>query len=119
MARVDLDYGVRWGRLVCTEVGIEWKSDIREEFGGDIARQCKYYELRCDCGREFRVWKSGFPGKRKMRDCGCGLADEDGVNVFVKWRIPSAILMRLGEFPNVNRAAVDALRRGLGMDVEG
>lgn len=72
--RADLNVGDRWGRLSCTREGAE--DYVVNEW--EKRKDWAYVVLRCDCGREVKVWKHEWAGRRKMMDCGCGLHVQDG-----------------------------------------
>jgi len=63
----------RWGTLQLINI----QEHIRrvEQSGGWEEFPDVQLTLICHCGKEFTVWQSEFPGKRKMKDCGCGMAE--------------------------------------------
>lgn len=107
----DLIVGGRWGRLLAVETGIaehdldEWQS-LREEF----------MLMRCDCGKEFKIWSSEWKGKRKMKDCGCGLSALDGLTVIKCISMPAGIWAKIKTCADqkgltVSKAIVDLIIR--------
>jgi hypothetical protein len=60
-----------WGHLILVEEGADplWARGPKGRYrtGEDGPT---WWDLRCLCGKEFRIWKSEFPGRSVMRDCG-------------------------------------------------
>jgi len=63
--------GNRWGAL--TLLGKEWEPLILKGPQGNYIADPQHrlmLHLRCDCGREIKIAKDEFPGRRHMRNCG-------------------------------------------------
>lgn len=112
-----LEPGSRWGRLTFVEQTFE----PRVYDNGTIRyvdQNCQRYVFLCECGQKFRVWASEWKGKRHQKDCGCGLADEDGLSVNVCASIPVGLRRDLQKAAHetgrsLSRTIVDLLRAGL------
>lgn len=44
----------------------------------------RYYVFKCQCGKKHKVSMNQFPGKRMMRDCGCGIGGDVGGTSMVR-----------------------------------
>ena len=90
MAKGYLYSGAKWGHLKCQEVksGFLTAGNATDGFRSRLAVT---YELLCSCGKQISVRATQFPGKRLMRDCGCGVADEDYRSVNIKASVPLRI----------------------------
>lgn len=69
--KAQLRPGAAWSALTCTDVRIVRKTKtlgpgITETF--DIVT----YDLECQCGKRLSMSAADFPGRRHMKDCGCG-----------------------------------------------
>lgn len=85
MPVAEINIGDRWGRLTCIDAG---KRDRVWAEMGMIDEKQPYVALQCDCGEQFEVWVKDFAGKRKTKDCGCGMADDDTAYVVVALSLP-------------------------------
>lgn len=74
LAEVTFDMlkeGDKWAAVIV--IGNEMTSEQVTHRGVTETVMFRVLEFRCDCGEPI-VMKSGdFPGRRKMRDCGCGI----------------------------------------------
>ena len=53
------------------------------------------YQLKCECGKTWTVFEDKFKGRRKVRDCGCGIADEDDLRSALTLAIPLSVVKKL------------------------
>jgi len=69
--------GMQWGpmRVVKSEI-----VERDEELGPGVKMRWKdeRFMLQCECGKTWWVWKKDWKGKRAVKDCGCGLAAQEG-----------------------------------------
>lgn len=88
--------GDRWGRMRCVDI---FEKEHERDYGDGVVETWKLetYRLACECGKELEIQKREFIGKRKYKDCGCGLSKNDGVTVTVMATMPLAIRHMLGE----------------------
>jgi hypothetical protein len=68
--------GDRWGKLELTDIYTDNVKTVRNGVTDIIPSL--FYELTCKCGKTKSISSGMFPGRRKMRDCGCGSADNGG-----------------------------------------
>lgn len=110
--RPNIKVGDRWA---CLTIISEGNSEL-EAYEG---RGRNYYVLRCLCGHEFRQFRHEWPGKRQLRDCGCGIADErEGVIVNVSVNMPLKVRLDVKEYADrqdtsFSRAASELMQYGL------
>lgn len=80
--------GDRWGRMRCLEI-----ISVREERqfdGGTDSYPVVGYRCVCDCGVEVERKAKEFR-KREYRDCGCGIAKDDGAKVLMSITVPLSV----------------------------
>ena len=67
--------GDGWASLPCLAI----QTDLKRTTEGSVVieRWEKTIYLACKCGREYTLPFRHFTGKRKIRDCGCGLSSLD------------------------------------------
>lgn len=92
--QLSLNEGERWGQLHCIRVwnDIETK---RNEFGLEETVVTPKAKIRCNCGREFEIRIALFPGKRRLKDCGCGLSIRAAARTVLTAYLPVTTLHRL------------------------
>ncbi len=73
---MQMRVGDRWGRLTLTDIYTEIVETRHN--GVTDSTPTQFYEVRCECGSTKVLSKSSFPGRRKMRDCGCGTGVSGG-----------------------------------------
>lgn len=112
----------RWARLKC--VGIEARETAEEHedaSGNKYPTGCFWsdtvYVLLCECGKTVEIGKSKFMGKRTVKDCGCGIGDEDAI-VLISLTIPLRLKKALTQYADANgmkvsHAAVRTMDAGL------
>ena len=118
MAKSVLEVGSTWNRVKCIEV---FHSDVIREYDGvkDVYSNVTQYRLECDCGKVWTVEASRWLGKRRTKDCGCGMADDDGMHVVYSFALPYEMLVamkvaaRRDTVGNLNQWAIRALRTAL------
>lgn len=100
-----LTEGERWGRVTVTRC--EWIDRPPVEVDGDMVfpRDLRYTFL-CECGRIFARWDHEFPGKLKVKDCGCGLAVKDRGAVPSSYSIPQGLLTKLRAYAAAHRMKI-------------
>jgi len=109
---VVLRKGDRFGCLTLTSCG-------KRLFAQDgIEDRLDWMELTCLCGKTIALWASRFPGKRKLKDCGCGRSSRDHSYVVVGVSLPletreDVERFRQAEGLSFSRAIVELVRRGL------
>lgn len=108
--------GCRWGQLHCVAQESELKSVGNAQDG---YRQCTAlrYTVQCACGKQFQIWASEFPGKRLMRDCGCGLGNAQTVSMRIGMPLDVIEIIRLyraeeGNTMSSNVAIADLIKEG-------
>lgn len=113
-----LEVGTKWGRLEC--VKIEKREDgVRDPDGNVFASFVfEMYTFKCECGKQFEMTEESWPGKRAMKDCGCGLSDNDGAHVFFNFTGPLAIREAVTVYKkkyevSFSRACVELLQKGI------
>jgi hypothetical protein len=79
--------------------------------------------LRCSCGGELAVWKSDWPGRRMVRDCGCGVALLDGRIVSACVSMPLRVKLAVGKHArqrgtSFSRAVQDLVEAGLAAETK-
>lgn len=70
--------GETWGALHCTDT-----ENIKRVLDDGAVKETSHedqYHLVCACGKEFTIWADDFPGRKSMKDCGCG-ASAPTINV--------------------------------------
>lgn len=67
-----ISVGDSWGKLVVERV---WEED-ESQLDGAVTYTYpeRFAALRCSCGNEVTIRVKDFPGRRNLRDCGCGAA---------------------------------------------
>ncbi|HEX6825461.1 MAG TPA: hypothetical protein VF077_04010 [Nitrospiraceae bacterium] len=63
-----------WGALTVTGITEKWREVQISDGLTEEVRDYRLY-MRCDCGKTVEMFKSEFPGKKEMRDCGCGVGN--------------------------------------------
>lgn len=98
MPKGQITLGSSWGRLRCVDITRESRSVGTGDYDGFQERQSIQYLLHCGCGNEFTVWASDFSGKRYVKDCGCGIAQNDGLGVDIKIRVTMDVMNIMREY---------------------
>jgi hypothetical protein len=64
--------GDTWGYVRVTDIRME----TRHSHDGAVSARWgeKTIHLKCQCGKEFSLPYEKFPGRRALKDCGCGIA---------------------------------------------
>lgn len=88
--------GDRWARMKCIGVD-EVEKWLEFEGGGKENYYVKVYRLVCECGKEVEVTEKEFNGKRKVKDCGCGVGKDDGATVVMSITVPLSVRRLIGE----------------------
>lgn len=112
--------GNKWARLECLDIE---KAEIELKFEGVIeTRVVSAFKIRCDCGNVLLVEKLAFKGKRLMRDCGCGIGQEQGKVIVMSFSTKEGVRDRLIKLAGVHGASlswtINELLR-VGLDMEG
>jgi hypothetical protein len=110
--KADLAVGTRWGRLTAVGMIEAWK-----EMEYEKVKELQMM-LKCDCGKEITVWESEWKGKKRLRDCGCGLSTLDGVSVIKCVSLPVGIWQKLKVYADqngltVSKAYADLILKGV------
>lgn len=113
-----LEAGTKWGRLECIKV--EKREDGLKDPDGNIFAEFTFevYTFQCECGKQFEMTEEAWPGKRAMKDCGCGMSDNDGANVFFNFTGPLAVREAVTAYKKAHgvsfsRACVELLQKGI------
>ncbi len=119
---LELKVGERWPRVeVLKAERIETK-EVTEDQNGNLYETGSFYsnlvyDLKCDCGKEFRVDHDDFRGKRKVKDCGCGIGNEDMI-VFIGLSLPMRVRKLLTDYADEqemkhSHAAIKVIEQGV------
>jgi hypothetical protein len=86
--------GDKWGKLRITKIYSEIAT-VKTP-GRTDNLPILFYEFQCECGKVKTIVASTFPGRRKMRDCGCGWAAPCGAGratgAFIDLKLYDAIV---------------------------
>lgn len=110
--------GDRWGRMRCSRIEQD-SEEIQFEGGGVERWPVTVYVCACDCGNEVSFKPKEFR-KREHRDCGCGLAEDEGGKILMSVTIPDKIRRKLRTWAkentngNISVAITEILREFLG-----
>ncbi len=81
-----------WGALTLLDIRDE-RVRIPRRAGFDMVT-VTVLDLECECGKRWTMNASEFEGKRKRRDCGCGLAAIRHVNISAYIQHPTASALK-------------------------
>lgn len=115
--------GQKWGSVTCLEVADETKRIMLDDgsghmyYSGDSVRTV-LYKLKCDCGKLFEVDKEEYKGKRRTRDCGCGMGRTEGRSTIFTVSVSEGTKRALEDFADDEEMSLSAvtqktLRAGL------
>lgn len=120
--------GEKWARVQCLRVDVrsepEYAFDTRGgKYETGVFSSESFYQFKCECGKEFELAADQFHGKRRLKDCGCGLGESD-VAVFVGVTMPLKLRRILNQYAvehgvGMSHATVrliEAGLRGVGVD---
>ena len=121
-----LKCGGQWARLKCLDVKTGIRIEEQDLGAVKVEREVRteVYVLQCECGRQFEVDAEKFAGKRTVKDCGCGLADLDGVTDVLVCRLRLEAVVSIRRLAadtaggNVSLAVCRLLRKGMDMEVK-
>ena len=111
--------GDRWNRVQCIDISSVERTVPWIGGGGSDIFELEVLTLKCECGKEFTIDKRDFPGKRRVKDCGCGIGFEDGVPIVRAVSMPLELWRQVKEYAedqyiwNFSAAASALLRSGL------
>lgn len=63
--------GNTWAAITVIDLYEEDKK-VQESPGITATYKVEMVEFRCECGAEWSIEQDAFPGRRKLKDCGCG-----------------------------------------------
>lgn len=113
-----METGTSWARLRCVKaevVTIQIRDGDGRPFDSYDEAQ---YDFECDCGKKFSMSADVWPGKRKMKDCGCGISVDDGVIVVYNFTGPLHLRREIEKYQksrglSFSRACVEVMREGV------
>lgn len=88
--------GDAWGRLKVVEI-VQRVIERDTGDGGFEQYTASVAVLECDCGERVDCEVKLFPGKRRVRDCGCGLSERDGMQVGFSATLPVGLIEEVRE----------------------
>lgn len=119
MAKGLITVGTRFGRMQCTDI-VQKDYYIGESDNGVAVKypDHAHYIFKCDCGTTVERAEITWKGKRAEKDCGCGLAFQDGMGRGVSCYMPMALITALYVYAkakgiNINQAIILFVRKGL------
>jgi len=104
-----LGEGEQWARMRVVRIGwVKHKVTCEDEIGRKVERikTIMQYDLECECGRRKRVLQHAFKGKRKVQDCGCGLAEFDHPTSELTVGLPERLFRRVRVYANEDRISI-------------
>ena len=108
----------RWGQLEVIDMDFQEVTEHPYE-GITSTSNVIIAKLKCNCGKVFEIRRDQFPGKRRMKDCGCGIAKTDGLCVMTAMSLPFSLMQTIKAFAdketksNKSRAMQILMRRGI------
>lgn len=119
MAKVEV--GDKWGSLEVTDIRIEPITRI-DGAVKETRNECSIY-MRCKCGNEFSRAEREMPGRRELRDCGCGLSSNNSRPELFTVSLDRSTAARLMDYCRDNRVNTSSairflLRAGLDTGIE-
>lgn len=124
--RYNLQVGDSWGALSVQSMYYK-DYEISDGAVTESGRAC-FAELKCACGTSMEMKASDFPGKRALRDCGCGAADEKKIKEYktiTSYYLPLGLLQAVDEWRNTHKcrgmshAVAQLLQIGLNLGKNG
>lgn len=117
MSVAELQIGKKWSHLEVVDSGIDYHTVI-EEPGFTEKEKDTWYDLQCTCGQTIRVWEKDWWGVKHVKDCGCGVAELDGMTVILSASVPMTLKQQVLKYAidnhlNRSQAVRDLLRVGL------
>lgn len=116
-----LSVGTKWSRMECIDIKLS-KKELTDGDGAVFESWDEVqYTFLCECGKTVKMWQDAWPGKRAMKDCGCGLADEDLGSVMMAFTGPAQFKLNVRRYARTkgwsfSRAIVELVKAGLQAD---
>lgn len=84
--------GDSWGKLTCIGFGVEVTRETSNGITEEI--RTRIMDVECSCGTVVFVHADDFPGRRKMKDCGCGAGKSD-TKILISLYLPLRLVQKL------------------------
>lgn len=97
----SISEGERWGRLQCIKSEYVDRPVIVADGVEEITKVVRY-TIQCECKKKLKIWEHHFKGKRKMRDCGCGISTHDTAPVRLNIYLPQRMFTRIKKYATEN-----------------
>ena len=109
----------RWASIRVVSIEQTKGEETNPITGITVESQVSTFRLLCDCGGEMVYTNRNFPGRRAVRDCGCGMSYKNSDRrISITLRLPIAQVIALKEVAHqketpYSQQYTDFIRKGL------